>query len=35
MKQMKEIMAGPPRRCLRRVTPTPAGQTEPKPNGKE
>ena len=35
LKQMKEIMAGPPRRRLRRVTPTSADQTEPKPNGKE
>ena len=34
-KQMKEIMAGPPRRHLRRVVPTPPGQVTPKPNGKE
>jgi hypothetical protein len=31
LKQMKEIIAGPPRR----VTATPAGRTEPKPNGRQ
>lgn len=31
LKQMKEIMAGLPRR----VTATPAGRTEPKPNGRQ
>ena len=35
LKQMKEIIAGPPRRRLRRVTATPAGRTEPKPNGRQ
>jgi hypothetical protein len=34
MKQMREIMAGPPRR-LRRVSPPPTGRTEPKPNGRQ
>jgi hypothetical protein len=34
LKQMKEIMAGPLRRRLRRVNPTPVGETAPKPNGK-
>jgi hypothetical protein len=31
LKQMKEIMSGPPRP----VTATPAGRTEPKPNGRQ
>jgi len=34
LKQMKEIMTGPQRRRLNRVTPPPAGQTGPKTNGR-